>query len=196
MKKLNIVLDLDNTIIYGEEYKNARIEKIKKHEKFHVMDNDYYIIERPYLQEFLTFLFDNFNVSVWTAASKNYGLFIIQKIILINKNRKIDWFFHSDHCAISSNISDSKEQKDLNILYHKFNIIKYTIYNTIIIDDNDLVYETQPNNCIHIKPFKLKDNEDNILKKIQKYLSDEFLNLKNIDVKKSVNKINSYKNII
>ena len=192
-EKLNIVLDLDNTIIYGQEYKTARIEKINNHKKIHVMDKDYYIIERPYLQDFLTFLFDNFNVSVWTAASKNYGLFIIQKIILIKKNRKIDWFFHSDHCAISSNISDSKEQKDLNILYHKFNIINYNIKNTIIIDDNDLVYETQPNNCIHIKPFNIKGFKDNVLEKLEIYLLDEFLNVKNIDVKNSVKKINSYK---
>jgi hypothetical protein len=61
------------------------------------MENYYIIFERPGLQQFLTFLFKNFNVSIWTAASKDYALFIIDKIIIAgNKNRKID--NNSDKC--------------------------------------------------------------------------------------------------
>ena len=42
-------------------------------------DGHYKVFERPGLQEFLDYLFANFNVSVWTAASKSYALFIIDK---------------------------------------------------------------------------------------------------------------------
>jgi TFIIF-interacting CTD phosphatase-like protein len=80
-KKLNFILDLDQTIISGEPVEEYSIEKNKKKAskfRFETMENYYIIFERPGLQQFLTFLFKNFNVSIWTAASKDYALFIIK----------------------------------------------------------------------------------------------------------------------
>ena len=194
MERLNIILDLDSTIIYGEECKKANLDEIKKkYKNVHTMDTSYYIIERPGLQDFLTFLFKNFNVSVWTAASKNYALFIIQEVILKN-GRKLDWFFHSDHCDISSEISKSKEQKDLNIIWETFKITNYNKDNTLIIDDNDLVFKTQPTNCIKVlPPFELKNKSstnDTFLTKLQQQLTDYFLSNKQNTLTQSVNNIN------
>jgi TFIIF-interacting CTD phosphatase-like protein len=194
MERLNIILDLDSTIIYGEEYKKANLDEIKeKYKNVHTMDTSYYIIERPGLQDFLTFLFKNFNVSVWTAATKNYALFIIKEVILKN-GRKLDWFFHSEHCDISEKISNSKEQKDLNIIWDTFKIKNYNKDNTLIIDDNEQVFKTQPNNCIKVlPPFELKNknsSDDTFLKKLQQQLTDEFLSNKNT-LEQSVNNINN-----
>ena len=195
MEIYNVILDLDSTIIYGEEFKKVNLDDIKnikqKYNNVHTMDTSYYIIERPDLQDFLTFLFKNFNVSVWTAASKNYALFIIKEVIL-KYDRKLDWFFHSDHCDISSDISQSKEQKDLNILWEKFKITNYNKDNTLIIDDNELVFKTQTNNCIKVlPPFELKNKsyDDKFLEKLQKELSDEFLK-KEDTLQNCVNNIN------
>jgi TFIIF-interacting CTD phosphatase-like protein len=194
MERLNIILDLDSTIIYGEECKKANLDEIKKNYKnVHTMDTSYYIIERPGLQDFLTFLFKNFNVSIWTAASKNYALFIIKEVIL-KDNRKIDWFFHSKHCDISEKISKSKEQKDLNILWETFKITNYNKDNTLIIDDNELVFNTQKTNCIKVlPPFELKNKSstnDTFLTKLQQQLTDEFLSNKQNTLEQSVNNIN------
>ena len=194
-RRLNIILDLDSTIIYGEEFKKVNnLDDIKeKYKNVHTMDTSYYIIERYGLQDFLTFLFKNFNVSVWTAASKNYALFIIQEVILKNDDRKLDWFFHSDHCEISSDISKSKEQKDLNILWETFKITNYNKDNTLIIDDNEFVFKTQPTNCIKVlPPFELKNKSynDTFLEKLQKELTDEFLNNKQNTLEQSVKNIN------
>ena len=163
MDKINLFLDLDQTIISGEPTKEIDFSKNKQKMKnfiFHDMDNYYIIFERPGLQKFLTYIFDNFNVSVWTAASKDYALFILKNIILgNNSNRKIDYFLFSHHCDISQDLSSKKGTKDLSILWNFFCIQGYNKNNTIIIDDYDNVYKTQPSNCIIAPPFEFtKDN--------------------------------------
>ena len=97
--KPNIILDLDQTIISSEPFESL---DNKKHEKkiklfnYKNMDDYYLVFERPGLQKFLKFLFKNFNVSVWTAATKDYALFIIENMILKNKkNRHLDYIFFS-----------------------------------------------------------------------------------------------------
>jgi TFIIF-interacting CTD phosphatase-like protein len=166
-KKINVLLDLDQTIISSEaedEYDFKNKNKAKKF-NFHDMEGYYIVFERPGLQKFLDYLFDNFNVSIWTAASKDYSLFIIDKIILQGKsNRKLDWVFFSYHCTLSK--KKNKFTKDLSIIWDDYKVDGYTKYNTVIIDDYDEVFKTQPNNCIIAKPFEFisdKSEDDNYL---------------------------------
>ena len=169
MKEIkNIVLDLDQTLISGEEYSKF----VKGHKNFSKqfynrdkqvnlksceMDEDYIVYERPGLQKFLDWLFKNFNVSVWTAASKSYGLHIIENIVLQKDNRSLDFAFFSYHCDISQKHTDNT--KDLSMLWNRFDFNGYNENNTIIIDDYDEVYKTHPNNCIPIKKFNFIDND-------------------------------------
>ena len=100
---MNVVLDLDQTLISAEDWDSKDFKKHKNKAKkfeFHDMDGYYIVFERPNLQSFLDYLFANFNVSVWTAASKDYALFIIDKIILSKPGRHLDWIFFS-YCDIS-----------------------------------------------------------------------------------------------
>jgi len=167
--KQNFILDLDQTIISGEtreELASLRNSigqkelnaKIKKYD-YSDMEEYYKIFERPHLQEFLDYLFENFNVSVWTAASKDYALFIIQNIIIKNKSteRKLDWIFYSYHCTKSN--EKYNEDKDLNMLWDVYKLPGYSKSNTVILDDNIYVYNTQPKNCIRIKQFKFKNKK-------------------------------------
>ena len=167
-KKLNICLDLDQTLIWAgtdKEYMPYKYPEIKKKaaskpfgkKNITNMDNLYTIFERPGLQEFLDFLFDNFNVSVWTAASKDYALFVIKNIIYKKnkESRKLDWIFFSYHCDISKCIK--KGTKDLSLLWDDYKLDGFSKNNTIIIDDYDEVYETQRKNCIAVFPFNFTD---------------------------------------
>lgn len=158
--KLNIVLDLDQTLISAEATEDFDIKKNKKKMKnfsYHDMDGYYIVFERPNLQNFLDYLFENFNVSIWTAASKDYCLFIVDKIILQNHpERKIDYIFFKYHCDYSS---DKKSgTKDLSMLWDIYNIKGYNKNNTIILDDYDEVCDTQPENCIMAKPFEFNSD--------------------------------------
>lgn len=169
MSKINIILDLDNTVICAEALDEYDVKKHKEKAKKFKYENmeDYYIIfQRPFLQEFLDYIFKHFNVSVWTAASKDYALFIIEKILLKN-NRKINWVFFNYHCDISKKIK--KGTKDLSILWDIYKIPNFNKNNTIIIDDYDEVYKTQKNNTIIAKEFQFHDedsHDDDFLQKL------------------------------
>ncbi len=190
-KLINFILDLDLTLLCSEvlqEYNKSRNRKKSKKFEYINMEDYYIIFKRPYLEDFLDFLFANFNVSIWTAASKDYALFIIDKIIINNKkNRKIDWVFFSYHCDISKKIK--KGSKNLSMLWDVYKIKTFSIKNTFILDDNDEVYETQPNNTIIAKEFQYYNKDSHK----DTFLKSLILELKNIKVfnNESIQKINN-----
>jgi TFIIF-interacting CTD phosphatase-like protein len=147
---LNIILDLDLTCIESKEHTHRKKYDFVSHN----MEGIYTVYERPGLQEFLEYIFSHFNVSVWTAASADYGLFIVDKILCPKgTNRQLDYFLHSEHCSVSKKLT--KSCKNLDMLFTNWQLPGYKRENTIIIDDLDEVYCTQPFNCINIKPFNV-----------------------------------------
>lgn len=180
-EKLNVILDLDQTLISGEEYelfeKNPNKEKMNKF--FHAQMKNYFIIfARPHLQEFLDFLFENFNVAVWTAASKDYANFIVKNFILTEskKNkRKLDFIFYSYHCNMSKRYKQGL--KSLSMLWDVFKLKNYNPNNTIIVDDNSDVVIQQSCNVIQIKPFYYQSRNSDQDKELLKVMAQ----LKTID---------------
>jgi len=172
MEKFNIVLDLDNSLISSipmDTYKKLSKKNIDKMNSMthYQMNNVYMVFERPCLQEFLNYIFENFNVSVWSAASKDYVLFIVKHILLNGKNRKIDYIFYAYHCDVS--LKYYKNPKKLNLLWEKFKLPQFNKNNTIIIDDLDDVADKQKCNVFHIKNFEFtnsKSENDNHLCKL------------------------------
>lgn len=161
----NLILDLDQTIISAEASEDLDFKKYKKKsELFRVddMDGYYMVYSRPHLQEFLDYVFKNFNVTIWTAASKDYALFIIEKIILNKRpERKLDFIFFSYHCDWSK--LEKKHSKELCMLWDIHKLPGYLEKNTVIIDDyKDDVHKCQPNNCIIAPPFEFtKEGSEN-----------------------------------
>lgn len=175
-KKLNIVLDLDNTLLsavpvedfpWGRESK-AKVDKLKLYN----MEDYYLVFERPYLQQFLDYIFENYNVSVWSAASKNYVLFIIDNIIYRKPGRKLQHIFFSYHCNLSKKLYKGG-LKQLNMLWEHLDLPMYNKDNTLIIDDLKKVEKIQPSNCYNIKAFEFSDEnseKDRELKILMVYL--------------------------
>jgi TFIIF-interacting CTD phosphatase-like protein len=174
-----IILDLDQTLISAEELGRKGVKKYQKKypdkmKKFkHIqMEKDFLVFERPYLQDFLSYIFDNFRVSIWTAASQLYATFVIDKLILEgHPERKIDWIFFSYHCKISQKHKNGS--KDLSTLWDIFNLPGYRADNTVILDDYDEVFNTQKDNCILAVPFEFTEDgseNDVFLKDLTKKL--------------------------
>lgn len=156
-EKCNIFLDLDNTLISSIKYNTLNDTYRNLKCKSHIFNFEYIIYERPYVQKLLTFLFKYFNVHVWSAASKDYVLFIVDKVILENyPNRKINLVLYSDHCKISMITFNNKTPKDLRLLWDKINNKVFNKNNTFIIDDLKDVNDAQPNNCINVRAFDLE----------------------------------------
>lgn len=155
----HIILDLDQTLISAEpeeEYNFKANKRKAKLFRFKDMHGYYIIFERPGLQPFLDYIFKHYTVSVWTAASRSYALFIIKHIILAHKeDRHLDWIFFSYHCSLSRRIE--KASKKLDMLWNYYSIPGYTATNTVIIDDNEEVYNSQKDACIIAPPFEFHD---------------------------------------
>jgi hypothetical protein len=208
MAKPNILLDLDQTLISAEkpgEYEKFREAIIKntanideypflKDVKDMLEDEDdknsqiaYKIVSRPGLQQFLTFLFDNFNVSVWTAATKDYCLFVTEHIVIAgNNNRKLDYIFFNYHGNVSTKLKKSGP-KMLTLLWEDFKLPGYNKDNSVIIDDNPSVYSPQKENCIYIPEFNFSDPncvKDNYLD----FLKEQLIKVR--DEYRAGNKIN------
>ena len=169
----NILLDLDQTLIFSEEFDKFRSSSKTNLFDYKIMDRSYITFARPHLQEFLDYIFKNFRVAVWTAASKEYANFVINNFIEIKPGRKLDFVFYSYHCNLSKNSGNGL--KCLNLLWEKFKLKGYNKDNTIIIDDNHEVKNIQVDNCYHIPEFnyhKEQSHKDQELKELKKILKN------------------------
>jgi hypothetical protein len=177
----NVILDLDETIISTIETKDLKEDKARMHNyksriqlfTFHIMDKEYIVTERPGVQEFLDFLFEHFNVSVWTAATKDYALYVVDNVIMTKPNRKLDYICHSYHCELSRTATGCL--KHLSSQFYHFP--QYNARNTVLIDDNPKIVPKQPNEIITVAAFdfyKIGSEHDtelkNVTAKLKNYL--------------------------
>jgi len=191
-----IVLDLDSTLIYATETQKFDFDKEKeKAEQFtwHDMDGIFIVFERPNLQKFLDYIFANCDVAVWTAATKDYAIFVCDKCLKINNNnRKLKYLFFRYHCSLSE--KEKKSSKALSMFWDVYKLPDANKNNTIIIDDYDEIRNTQPKNVIYVGSkntlfeYDMENSEnDDVLLKIQKKIEECVESCKN---GKSVQDIN------
>jgi hypothetical protein len=165
-RKIDLVLDLDNTLIYSTGVNRKKIFNYR----YTILPGDYRIYHRPYLQEFLDYAFNNFNVSIWTAGSREYAYFIYNNIINTplpyemdgivcqeRIDRKIKNIYYDIHCDESSKKYSHETAKDLRYLY---DTKQYFPCGTIIIDDRPEVTKVNPNNTVRIPAFFAYKEED------------------------------------
>jgi TFIIF-interacting CTD phosphatase-like protein len=162
--RMNVLLDLDNTIINAlEEHEREKIA-IEFQNQFDYKDMLGYgmrVYARPGLPEFLDFLFEHFNVSVFTAAEQEYALFIVNNFLLTKPKRKVHHILFRYHVDIG--LQRYNGMKDLRLLWHIFKLPNFYPCNTVIVDDLDDVRTSNPDNTIVIKAFDVaKDGKLNV----------------------------------
>jgi len=157
-KKMSLFLDLDCTLVNSLDLQELRKAPREFQRKFRYIDmKGYYrIFQRPHLQVFLDYAFANFNVSIFTAADKDYALFIAEKLILTKPNRKLQHFFYGYTSGLSEAYFDSP--KDLRLLWDVLKVEGLTPCSTILLDDLSDVFEANPRNVIRAKKFELLKN--------------------------------------
>ena len=156
MKPL-IILDLDETLIHSESMRDELAVSYNYDYDFKFPNfgkTFYYTKKRPYLEQFLDYAFENFDVAIWTAAGEDYAKEIIRNIGILESS--LNFFYTKDKCTIklSLDYSDYYGVKNLN----KLKKSGYDLDRVLIVDD---IRETAVNNygnLILIKPFT--DNTD------------------------------------
>ena len=178
--KMNVLLDLDNTLINAcEEDEMSLIPKqfAKNFEHFN-FEGEYEIFGRPHLQEFLDFLFANFNVSVWTAAERGYALFIIDKFLLTKPERKLHMFFYRHHVILGE--QRFQQTKDLRLLWEYLRVPNFWPCNTLIVDDLEDVQVANPFNTLAVHSFDMvaKKSEGEYVANIDAVYDETLLKVK------------------
>lgn len=137
---LNIVLDLDETLIHSSTRKPKTYDFIIDLKD----DRPYYVKKRPKLEKFLSYIFKKYKtVSVWTAATHDYAIKVIENIFTAEQRKMLKFFHTRRHTRGGTKpleiIFNSDEAKNLGIQSN----------NTIIIDDKpDVVYHNPGNGII------------------------------------------------
>jgi hypothetical protein len=153
--RINVILDLDNTIINALEDDERKNLPVYLQNKFVHKDMMpfFRVFARPHLEEFLDYLFDNFNVSVFTAAEHNYARFIIENFILTKPTRELDMVLFRYHFELSDTLYS--KAKGLELFWDFFNVYNFYPCNTVIIDDLPDVKKSNPFNTIAVSPFDM-----------------------------------------
>jgi hypothetical protein len=143
-----IILDIDNTLVHAV---NPRLVDPLWLTKFETRNSkDYCIFLRPGLHKFLDYIFSKYKVGVFSAGDSEYVNFVANNIIA-NSSRKIEFVLsNKDFEVCKYETGDLKSISWVNQKYPKF-----SINNTLIIDDYFLVKASNPKNTILVDKFEI-----------------------------------------
>ena len=175
-KKLNVILDIDETFIYFIKKRfldhswNKLSDSEKKKYNYVESSKGDIIILRPHINKFFDWLFKNCTVSLWTWSDYDYAEWIMDAFILKNNpTRKILYILAEDDASNSSKKHDNS--KDLNYLWYRGDDRSKSApglseCNTILIDDlpGNSLNTSNRKNSITVNPFgifgEVKDRSD------------------------------------
>ncbi|XP_046995663.1 ubiquitin-like domain-containing CTD phosphatase 1 [Schistocerca americana] len=169
------------------EYKVNILNSPRAGKKLLVLDIDYtlfdhrstaetgYELMRPFLHEFLTSAYQDYDIVIWSATSMKW---IEEKMKLLGVSTHPDYkiAFYLDSLAMIS-VHTPKygvvQVKPLGVIWGKFD--QYSSKNTIMFDDIRRNFLMNPHNGLKIRPFKqahLNRDKDRELLRLAKYLQD------------------------
>jgi len=150
------------------------------------------VYKRPYLQEFLNRIKDNFLIAIWSSASDDYVEEVVKN--LIPNDLRLEFVWGRSRCSYRRNIMiDENGYYDPDPSNHHFYIkplkkLKrqgYNLNRILIVDDSPHKSKDNYGNAIYPKAF-LGDPNDMELKFLAKYLTS----LKNRENVRSIEKRN------
>src|SRR3989344_2393573 len=99
MDRKLIILDIDGTLLHCFEYDIDYLPCI--HYDFEIyFDNKIfgYVYERPNVKEFIKYLFNYYDVAVWTAAGSEYAYQIVKKLFTDEQRKELKFVWSSEKC--------------------------------------------------------------------------------------------------
>ena len=195
---LNLVLDLDNTIIYTTIF-DKKTDKDLIQQILYIHDPDlltmftdeysyYFVYKRPYLDNFISIMSNNFNIYIYTNGLKSYCNEIVKGL-----KKNYPYLIISDimYRTLPTD-SETKKLNKLSVLTLDNNYEK----KTIIIDDRADVWFYNTRNLLLIEPYYKKTTAyRTITDKHLLYICFKLLKLKllyknNMDIRELVIKNN------
>lgn len=178
--KLLIVLDLDGILI-SENSPNAKP----------IIQN---VHHRHYLKEFFEFLFANFTVAIWTAATTEWSDIVLSTFENEFGIKKESFFFvwNGDKCQLKHSpheYGDFYTIKPLEKIW-KQKTNDWNQHNTIMIDNTVSCFQKNRGNGIFVPTYVANENTktDDTLLKLTTHLTDILLQFNNGKTVREINK--------
>lgn len=171
LKDINIVLDIDSTLINSFDQTDAIYDLVAQgdHEVNYLAHQSYHLdvtlpeetspfhmwgIYRPHLTEFILYCIENFkNVYIWSAGCKLYVDSVVESIFSqMNYHPPIVLSNQDTYCDDENNVVN----KPLSALYKKSKG-QANEMNTLIVDDREDTFSSNPDNGILIPRFSFDD---------------------------------------
>ncbi|XP_015791280.1 ubiquitin-like domain-containing CTD phosphatase 1 [Tetranychus urticae] len=148
------------------EYKITVFNPSREGKKLLVLDIDYTLYDhrstaehvsqlmRPYLHEFLTSAYEDYDIVIWSATSMKW-IEIKMREMGVHPNPNFKIMFFLDSGAMINIVSPDYgllNVKPLGVIWGKFP--QYNSKNTIMFDDIRRNFLMNPQNGLHIAPFK------------------------------------------
>lgn len=156
-----IILDIDETLIHTFSDKLNQNPDLEHLPNFILEDKQYFVKLRPYVNDFLKYVFDNFEVAIWSAASLDY----IEEIIKILGYNLTDFKFvySKNNCTITYdyNLMEYVLCKKLHKISKRYNLEQ-----VLIIDDLAQTAKFNYGNLINIKTYTTSNTDTELLKLI------------------------------
>ena len=147
----SVILDLDETLIHGVFHKDGSIAlKI-----------------RPYCEDFLEYLFENFNVGIWTHANISWCDTVLTHILTTKQKEEVCFVYTSENgCPRTEG-----DIKCLDKIYSKKSYKHYfNTQNTLIIEDTFYNVIENKHNAIIIPKYKGGNNDECLLKLMNHFI--------------------------
>ncbi|XP_033633536.1 ubiquitin-like domain-containing CTD phosphatase 1 [Asterias rubens] len=156
-KKL-LVLDIDYTLFDHRSVAEHALE-----------------LKRPYLHEFLTSAYKNYDIVIWSATSMKWIEVKMKELgVSSHTDYKLTFMVDSSACiSVQTPKYGMVDTKPLGVIWGKFE--QYTTTNTIMFDDLRRNFLMNPQNGLKIRPFrqahKNRDKDKELLR-LARYLED------------------------
>ena len=152
-----LILDVDETLIYGSE------TALERPGDFHV--GPYQVYRRPFLSEFLAGVSIWYDLAIWSSATLDYVSDIAKNICPASQEWRFVW--GRDRCTqrIHSELFQIDYIKDLK----KVKRLGYDLDRVLFIDDTPTKLARNYGNAIYVKPFT-GDSSDSELPSLLRYL--------------------------
>jgi len=161
--KLLVVLDINGVLIERIHRTNMHTFPSVKSSQNFITPNGYFVFVRPNIKPFFDFLFDTYDVAIWSSMNPTNTHTIINKLFTKSQRDLIKFVFTQENCKVENNIGDIKPT-----FYKIFNYTipeLYSYYNkTILIDDSPIkCLYNKKFTSIHPKTFNHKKFDDELL---------------------------------
>ncbi len=156
MRKL-VILDIDETLLHASQ---GGIDRVCDFET-----ELYFVYKRPFVDEFLSFCFANFDVAIWTAAGSEFANDIEREMIRVHGEPEFVW--SSERCTprFDPNAFETIPLKNLQKVKRR----GYNLDQVIMVDDTPQKLAKNYGNLVRVNEY-LGSVDDTELLALIKYL--------------------------